>query len=390
MNGIYLDNAATTATRPEVVEAMRPYYTEIYGNPSSLHTFGQRAKCALEGARQTVADLLDADPKEIYFTSGGTESNNLAIKGAAIAYRHRGNHLITSAIEHHAVLNVFEELAQQDFEITVLPVDRHGVIDAEALKAAIRPSTLLISVMLANNEIGTIQPVAEIARLAREHGILIHTDAVQAVGKIPVSVSDLDVDFLSLTAHKFYGPKGIGVLYARHGRTLKPLLQGGHQERILRPGTENIPGAVGLATALRLAYQDLGAESGRIGALRARLENGIQSRLDQVTLNGHPQQRVPNIANLSFAFVEGEALLLALDTMGIAVSTASACSAGSTEPSHVLTAIGVAPLLAEGAIRFSLGRTNTSEEIDYVIDSVAEAVTRLRELSPLGGARTAC
>lgn len=390
MNGIYLDNAATTATRPEVVEAMRPYYTEIYGNPSSLHTFGQKAKRALEEARQTVADLLDADPKEIYFTSGGTESNNLAIKGAAIAYRHRGNHLITSAIEHHAVLNVFHELAQQDFEITVLPVDQHGLVDPEALKAALRPSTVLISVMLANNEIGTIQPVAEIARLARELGILVHTDAVQAVGKLPVSVRDLDVDFLSLTAHKFYGPKGIGVLYARHGRTLKPLLQGGHQERILRPGTENIPGAVGLATALRLAYQDLGAESGRIGALRARLENGIQSRLDQVMLNGHPQQRVSNIANLSFAFVEGEALLLALDTRGIAVSTASACSAGSTEPSHVLTAIGVDPLLAEGAIRFSLGRTNTGAEIDYVIDSVAEAVTRLRELSPLGGARTAC
>jgi len=383
MKEIYLDNAATTAVRPEVTEAMQPYFTEFYGNPSSLHTAGQKAKRALEKSRQVVADVLQAEPGEIFFTSGGTESNNLAIKGFAYANRDRGKHLITSSIEHHAALNVFQTLEHQGFETTFLPVDNYGLVDLNVLKESIRPDTILISVMLTNNEIGTIEPLSKISAMARERGIMVHSDAVQAIGKIPVSVKDLDVDFLSLTAHKFYGPKGVGVLYKRNGIKINSLFEGGHQEHILRPGTENIPGIVGLSTALRLAYQDLDSESARLEALRNRLEEGVLARIDQVTVNGHLHRRVPNISSLSFTFVEGEALLLSLDTMGIAVSTASACSAGSTEPSHVLRAIGLDTLLAQGTLRFSLGWMNSAGEIDYVIDALAETVTRLRELSPI-------
>jgi len=383
MKEIYLDNAATTAVHPEVAEAMKPYFTEVYGNSSSLHTVGQKAKRALEEARQTVADVLQADPGEIYFTSGGTESNNLAIKGFAYANRERGNHLITTPIEHHAALNVFQSLQNQGFEVTYLPVDRHGLVDLDVLRDSFRPETILVSIMLANNEIGTIEPLQAITDMARESGIAVHTDAVQAIGKIPLNVKNLGVDLLSLTAHKFYGPKGIGALYKRDGIKINPLFEGGHQEQILRPGTENIPGIVGLSTALSLAYQDLDSESVRLKALRDRLEEGIISRIDEVTINGHPQQRVPNISSLSFAFVEGEALVLSLDTMGIAVSTASACSAGTTEPSHVLRAIGLDPLLSQGTLRLSLGRSNSTGDIDYTIDAVASAVSRLREFSPI-------
>ena len=387
MKGIYLDNAATTAVHPRVVEAMLPFFSETYGNPSSLHMFGQKAKRALEDARQTVADVLRAEAKEMYFTSGGTESNNLAIKGVAYANRHRGNHLITSPVEHHAVSNVFQELENQGFEITYLPVDQYGIVDLDALRKSIRPDTILISVMLANNEIGTIEPLPEIAAIARERAILLHTDAVQAVGKVQVNVDELGVDLLSLTAHKFYGPKGTGALYVRRGTPIRALLEGGHQERVLRPGTENIPGVVGLATALRLAYQEIDSESVRLAHLRDKLETGIRERIEHVSINGHPDRRVPNISNMSFSFIEGEALLLTLDTQGIAVSTASACSAGSTEPSHVLQAIGLDPVLAQGSARFSFGRTNTEGDVDYVIDAVAETVNRLRELSPLQEAR---
>ena len=383
MKEIYLDNAATTAVRPEVAENMKPYFTEVYGNSSSLHTVGQKAKRALEEARQTVADVLQADPGEIYFTSGGTESNNLAIKGFAYANRERGNHLITTPIEHHAALNVFQSLQNQGFEVTYLPVDRHGLVDLDVLRDSFRPETILVSIMLANNEIGTIEPLQAITDMARESGIAVHTDAVQAIGKIPLNVKNLGVDLLSLTAHKFYGPKGTGALYKRDGIKINPLFEGGHQEQILRPGTENIPGIVGLSTALSLAYQDLDSESVRLKALRDRLEEGIISRIDEVTINGHPQQRVPNISSLSFAFVEGEALVLSLDTMGIAVSTASACSAGTTEPSHVLRAIGLDPLLSQGTLRLSLGRSNSTGDIDYTIDAVASAVSRLREFSPI-------
>ncbi len=383
MREIYLDNAATTAVLPEVADAMRPYLTEIYGNPSSLYSIGQKGKRALEGSRNEVASAIEAEPEGIIFTSGGTESDNLAIKGFAYANSDRGRHLVTSPIEHHAVLNVFHELEKQGFEVSYLPVDRYGMVDPEAVKKIIRPDTILISIMLANNEIGTIEPLKEITALAHERGIAVHTDAVQAVGKIPVSVKELGVDMLSLTAHKIYGPKGTGALYKREGIKLAPLFEGGHQEKILRPGTENIPGVVGLATALRLATGNLDTEAAKISALRDRLESGILSRIDNVTLNGHPQQRVPNISSLNFAFLEGEALLLALDTRGIAVSTASACSADSDEPSHVLTAIGLDPVTARGTLRFSLGINNNSEEIDYVIDAVADAAEQLRQLSPM-------
>jgi len=345
--------------------------------------FGQRAKRALEEARQSVARALGAHPKEIYFTSGGTESNNLAIKGVARANGDRGRHLITSPIEHHAVLNTLHHLETQGYEITYLPVDGQGIVDLNTLEHSIRNDTILISIMLANNEVGTIEPLFEIAALARRKGILLHTDAVQAVGKVPVDVDDLGVDLLSLTAHKLYGPKGTGALYVRQGTRIAPLLHGGHQERTMRPGTENIPGIVGLATATNLACHDLDSESAHLAGLRNRLERGIRDRIQDVRMNGHPELRLPNILNMSFARAEGESLLLALDLRGIAVSTGSACAAGSTEPSHVLRAMGVDSLLAQGSLRFSLGRDNDEDDIDYVLDSLAGIVPRLRELSPV-------
>ena len=382
MRRVYLDHAATSPVRPEVLEAMVPYFSDMMANASSLHMPGQRAKRALEQARQTVASALGAGLKEIYFTSGGTESNNMAIKGAALANRGRGRHLITSSIEHHSVLNAFHHLETEGYEVTYLPVDRYGIVDLNALEESIRDDTILISVMLANNEVGTIEPLSEIAAIAKSKGILLHTDAVQAVGKMRVDVNNLNVDLLSLTAHKFYGPKGTGALCVRAGTRIVPLLHGGHQERTTRPGTENIPGIVGLATALDLARQELDAQPARLAGLRDRLETGIRERIQHVHLNGHPELRLPNISNISFAYVEGESLLLALDTKGIAVSTGSACAAGSTEPSHVLQAMGVEPGLAQGSLRFSLGRDNDADDIDYVLDALAEIVDRLRALSP--------
>lgn len=381
MSRVYLDHAATTPVRPEVVEAMLPYLSEVAGNASSLHMFGQRAKRALEEARQTVAQALGSDPAEIYFTSGGTESDNLALKGVAHAYRERGRHLITAAFEHHAVLHTCQALEEEGYEVTYLPIDRQGLVDLNALSDQIREDTLLVSIMLANNEIGTIQPLAEIASIAREKGVLVHTDAVQAMGKIPVHVGELGVDLLSLTAHKFYGPKGIGALYIRRGTRLASLLHGGHQERAIRPGTENVAGAVALATALRLACQEMEEEGQRLAQLRDQLESGIRERIKDVRLNGHPQLRLPHILNMSFAGVEGESLLLALDMKGIAVSTGSACTAGSTDPSHVLLAMGLGRDLAQGSLRFSLGRDNDADDIAYVLDALVEIVSRLREVS---------
>jgi cysteine desulfurase len=390
VKGIYFDNAATSPVRGEVQEAMNRCMSETFGNASSLHLFGQAAKRALEGARTTVARCLGADAREIYFTSGGTESDNLAIRGVAYANRDKGRHIITSPIEHHAVLNTCLALEREGFEVTYAPVDRYGVIDLDAVKDALRPDTILITVMLANNEVGTVEPITEISALARERGILVHTDAVQGIGKLPVNVDALGVDLLALTAHKFYGPKGQGALYVRKGTKIAPLFLGGHHEGGLRPGTENVPGIVGLATALRLAVQDLDGETTRtqsapaqVGRLRDRLEDGISGRVAEVFPNGHPTRRVPNISNLSFAGVEGESLLLALDMKGIAVSTGSACNAGATEPSHVLRAMGLDWTLAQGSLRFSLGRTNTESEVDYAIDAVTEVVERLRQVSPL-------
>ncbi len=383
MTGIYLDNAATTAVLPEVAEEMLPYLTENYGNPSSLYSIGQKGKRALEESRNEVAHYIGAEPREIYFTSGGTESDNLAVKGYAYANRDQGNHLITSSVEHHAVLNVFHVLETQGFQVTYLPVDRYGFVDPLAVQDAIRSDTILISIMMANNEIGTIQPLKEITAIAREKAIAVHTDAVQAVGKIPVDLKDLGVDLLSLTAHKIHGPKGIGALYKKDGIKLASLFEGGHQEKDLRPGTENVPGAVGLAAALRLSAGSLESGASNLSAMRNKLENGILSRIGNVTVNGHPDHRVPNITSLNFAYLEGEALLLALDVRGIAVSTASACSAGSDEPSHVLTAIGLDPVTARSTLRFSLGKNNTFEEIEHVIETVIETAGQLRQISPM-------
>ncbi|MBC7242425.1 MAG: cysteine desulfurase NifS [Anaerolineae bacterium] len=384
MGSLYFDHAATTPTRPEVIQAMMPYFTEHAGNPSSIHMFGQRAKRALDEARRTVADVLGAKPAEIYFTSGATESNNIAIQGAAKSYAMFGRHLITSAFEHHAVLHTFQALEKQGFQVTYLPVDEQGLVRPEEVEKALRPDTILVSIMLANNEVGTVQPIQEIAGILRRRGILFHTDAVQAVGKIPVNVRELGVDMLSLTAHKFYGPKGVGALYVREGVEIAPLFFGGHQEGVLRPGTQNVPGIVGLAAALRLACQEMKDEGARMRRLRDLLEQSITERIPDVHVNGHPDKRLAHISNVSFAGLDGEALLLALDMQGIAVSTGSACTAGSTEPSHVLRAMGVDPLWARGSIRFSLGRDTTEEDIRFLIEVLATAVSRLRQMAPAG------
>jgi cysteine desulfurase len=382
MSEIYFDNAATTQVRPEVVKQMSLFNAEVCGNPSSLHQAGQRAKRVLEESRYTVAAALGAKDKDIFFTSGGTESNNLAIRGVAQSLRERGRHIITSSIEHHSVLNVCRALEKEGFEITCLPVDQYGILDLNALQDSFRPDTILLSIMLVNNEIGTIQPLSQISAITRGKGILLHTDACQAVGKIPVNVDDLGVDLLSLAAHKFYGPKGQGALYVREGSPIQPILQGGHQERLLRPGTENVPGIVGLATAIGLALEDLPAESARLAVLRNRLEQCVRTRLRGVLFNGHRELRVPNISNISFTSVEGETLLLALDMRGISVSTGSACNAGSIEPSHVLRAMGLDWSTAQGSLRFSLGLQNTEVEVNTVLNALAEIMAQLQPLSP--------
>jgi cysteine desulfurase len=381
MKTIYLDHAATTPVRQEVLDAMAPYFSEIFGNVSSIHMVGQRARKALENARGVIAGCIGADPKEIFFTSGGTESDNLAIKGVAHANKTKGMHLITTKIEHHAVLNCCKSLEEEGFEITYLPVDQCGVVLLPALEEAIRPDTVLISVMLANNETGTLQPVSEIAAIARKRGVLFHTDAVQAVGKIPVKVNELGIDLLSISGHKIYGPKGIGALYIRKGTRISPLLHGGHHERQMRAGTENIPAIVGLAKALELAQAELPSTIKHLTGLRDHLEQGIREKISHVYINGHPIQKLPNILNVSFEFIDGEALLLALDMRGIAVSTGSACASGSTDPSYVLQAMGVKPTRAQGSIRFSLGRENIESEIDFVLGALIEVGSQLRKVS---------
>ncbi|MFH1086809.1 MAG: cysteine desulfurase NifS [Chloroflexota bacterium] len=383
MRYVYLDHSATTPVRPEVLSAMLPYFADHAGNASSLHKAGQRAKRALDEARDTVARALGADPREVYFTSGGTESDNQAIVGVARAQAQRGRHLLTSTIEHHAVLNVCHWLESQGYTVSYVRVDQQGLLDLQALQDSLRPDTVLISVMLANNEVGTVQPLADIVRLAHARGILVHTDAVQAVGKMPVRVDELGVDLLSLTAHKFCGPKGIGALYVRRGTPIEPLLYGGHQEQALRPGTQNIPGIVGLATGVRLATAELPTEAARLAALRDRLQQGILARIPDVQVIGHPTLRLPNILNVSFGGAEGESLLLALDIRGIAVSTGSACAAGSTDPSHVLQAMGLERARADGSLRFSLGHITTEEDIDYTLQMLAEVVGRLRSMLPM-------
>lgn len=383
MKRIYLDNAATTPMEPEVVAAMLPYFTDIYGNPSSLHSFGQEAKRAIEEARDKVALFIGASPEEIVFTSGGTESDNFALKGVAMALREKGDHIITTGIEHHAVLETCHYLEKQGFRITFLPVDGFGILDPGDVRKAITEKTILISVMHANNEIGSIQPLPEISRIAREREVPVHTDAVQTFGHLPINVDDLGVSLLSASAHKFCGPKGIGILYVRKGVKITQFMHGGEQERGRRASTHNVPGIVGLGKAVELAEKVLPAEMETISRLRDRFIQGILAGIDHTRLNGHPVQRLPNNANVCVQYIEGEAMILRLDMSGIACSSGSACSSTSMEPSHVLKSIGLAPEFAHGALRFSLGRHTSEEDIDQVLAVLPGMVEKLRSISPL-------
>ena len=383
MNRIYMDNAATTAVAPQVLEAMLPYFTEVYGNPSSIHSTGRDSRRVVDAARRQVANAIGALPQEIYFTAGGSESDNWAIKGAAFAKQAKGNHIITSAIEHHAVLHTCQWLEKRGFEVTYLPVDEFGRVSVQDVENAITDKTILISIMAANNEIGTLQPIAEIGKLAKEKKILFHTDAVQAVGAIPIDVNALNVDMLSMSAHKFHGPKGIGALYIRKGVRVDTFMHGGAQERGQRAGTENLPGIVGMGKAIELATANLAENAARETRLRDRLIDGIMAAIPDIRLNGHRTQRLPNNVNISFRYVEGEALLLRLDLAGIAGSSGSACTSGSLDPSHVLLAIGLPHEIAHGSLRLSLGTETTDEEVDYVLEKLPEIVSILRAMSPL-------
>lgn len=383
MKRIYLDHAATTPADPEVVKAMLPYFSEIYGNPSSLHAFGQEAKRAVEEARDKIASFISASSDEIVFTSGGTESDNFALKGAALARREKGDHIITTAIEHHAVLETCHYLEKQGFRVTYLPVDRFGIVDPETVKKAITDKTILISVMHANNEIGSIQPIAEIGRIAGEREVPFHTDAVQTFGHLPIDVDDLGVSLLSASAHKLYGPKGVGILYVRKGTKIQSFMHGGEQERGRRASTHNVTGIVGLGKAVELAEKSLPEEMERIIRLRDRFIRVVLEEIDHTRLNGHPVERLPNNVNVCVQYIEGEAMILRLDMSGIACSSGSACSSSSMEQSHVLKSIGLPPELAHGALRFSLGRHTSVEDIDQVLEVLPGIVEKLRSISPL-------
>jgi len=383
MRRIYLDHAATTPTRPEVVKSMLPFFTDAFGNPSSIHSYGQEAKGAVEEARTKVAELIGARSEEIVFTSGGTEADNFALKGVAYANEHKGNHIITTSIEHHAVLEVCKFLERRGFRITRLPMDKYGLVDPDDVRKAITDKTILISVMHANNEVGTIEPVEEIGRIAREAGVYFHSDAVQTVGHIPVNVDELKVALLSISAHKLYGPKGAGVLYIRKGTKLVSLMHGGEHEKRRRAGTENVPAIVGLGKAVELAGQEVGKEAERLAYLRDKLIEGLGEKIDHIRLNGHPTRRLPNNVNVSIDFVEGESMLLNLDLEGICASTGSACSSASLEPSHVLLALGFPAEQAHGSLRFTLGRENTEADVERVLEVLPGIVAKLRAMSPL-------
>ncbi len=380
---IYLDHAATTATRPEVVEAMLPYFTESFGNPSSVYGFSNKSKDAIATARDTIAKSLNADSKDIYFTAGGSESDNWALKETARVYKDKGRHIITSAIEHHAILHTCEFLEKEGFEVTYVGVDENGIIKMDELKTAIRPDTILISVMFANNEIGTIQPIKEIGALAEENGILFHTDAVQAYGQLPIDVNELNIDMLSASGHKLNGPKGIGFLYIRKGIKIRNLIHGGGQERARRAGTENVPGIVGLGKAVEIAVDTMNERTAKEIELRDYLIERVLAEIPYTRLNGDRFNRLPNNANFSFQFIEGESLLIMLDMAGICGSSGSACTSGSLDPSHVLLGIGLPHEIAHGSLRLTLGDENTKEEIDYVIENLKEIVQKLRNMSPL-------
>ena len=380
---IYLDNAATTRTAPEVVEAMLPYLTEQYGNPSAIYSLGSAGKKAINEARRTIAAAIGAKPEEIYFTAGGTEADNWALKAAAECCAGKGRHIITTKIEHHAVLHACGYLEKNGYEVTYLDVDRDGILDSEALKEAIRPDTGLISVMFANNEIGTIQPIREIGAIARERGILFHTDAVQAFGQIPIDVEEMHIDMLSASAHKLNGPKGTGMLYIRSGLKIRSFIHGGAQEKGVRAGTENVPGIVGFAAAVRRALSRMEEKAGRERELRDYLIRRIEGEIPYCRLNGHREKRLPGNVNISFRFIEGESLLIMLDMRGVCASSGSACTSGSLDPSHVLLAIGLEHEEAHGSLRMTLSEENTQEELDEVVGHLAEIVQRLRDMSPL-------
>ncbi len=380
----YFDNAATTKVRPEVLEAMLPYFTENYGNPSSIYKISQKTKKAVETAREQVAKAINApNANEIYFTAGGSESDNWALKGIADSYASKGKHIITSAIEHHAILHTCEYLETKGYEVTYLPVDEYGVVSPESVKAAIRPDTILVSVMFANNEIGTIEPIKEIGAVCREAGVLFHTDAVQAVAHVPIDVQDMNIDMLSMSGHKFYGPKGIGAMYIRKGIKIPSFIHGGAQERKRRAGTENVPGIVGIGKAIELAVSELDTEMPRLIALRTKLINGILDKVPYARLNGHPENRLPGNVNISFEYIEGESILLLLDMNEICASSGSACTSGSLDPSHVLLAIGLPHEKAHGSLRLTMGHFTTEEEVDFVLEKLPPIVERLREMSPL-------
>lgn len=382
MKRIYLDNSATTKVSKEVMDAMLPYFTETYGNPSSLHTMGQEANVAIQKAREQVARAIGADAGEIIFTSCGTEADNLALIGSAYANRKKGDHIITSSVEHPAILRTCEFLEKEGFKLTYLPVDRYGMVNPADVEASITPQTTLVSVMFVNNEIGTIQPVKEIGRIAKSHNIYFHTDAVQGVGKLPINVKDQNIDMLSLAGHKIHAPKGVGALYVRKGTRIQALIHGGGQERNMKSGTENVPGIVGLGQACEVAARDLEKNAAHMTRLRDKLMDGIL-KIDHVKLNGHRTIRSPNNVNVSFSFIEGESLLLFLDMAGIEASTGSACSSKNLKASHVLLACGMAPEEAHGSLRLTNSEFNTEEEIDYVLETIPGVVDRLRAMSPL-------
>jgi cysteine desulfurase len=381
MRRVYLDNNATTRMREEVLEAMLPFYKDLYGNASSIHSFGRPARKAIDEARVHVAELLGAaSPEEIIFTSGGTESDNFAILGVTRALKAKGNHIITTTIEHHAVLNTCKSLEKEGCKVTYLGVDKYGVVNLEELKKAITDKTVLITIMYANNETGTIEPIIDIGNIAKEKGVYFHTDAVQAVGKLDFKVKDMNIGLLAMSGHKIYGPKGVGAI--KKGTKIIPQVLGGHHEMGKRAGTENVAGIIGLGEAARLAKRDI-PDEGRIKDLRDYLYKGIISKIEDVKLNGHPEKRLPNTLNVSFTYLEGESIILNLDMEGIAVSTGSACTSGTLEPSHVLTAMGIDAINTQGSVRFSLGRDNTKEDMDYVIGVLPPIIKRLRAMSPL-------
>lgn len=383
MKNVYFDNAATTKLDGDVLNDMMPYLTDNYGNASSIYKLGKTSRKAVEEAREKIANILNCKPNEIYFTAGGSESDNTAIKGIARANKNKGNHIITSKIEHPAVLDSCHDLEKEGFEVSYISVDENGTIDLEELKKEIKPTTILITVMTANNEIGTIQPINEIGEIAHEHNIYFHTDAVQAIGNIKIDVNEMNIDSLSLSGHKFYGPKGIGVLYVKNGVSFNKYISGGHQERNKRAGTENVAGIVGLASAMERAYKELNEHNKKISELRDYYETSILEKIPYVKVNGNVKNRLPGNSNISFRYIEGEGLLLNLDLKGICASSGSACTSGSLDPSHVLLAIGLPHEIAHGSLRISIGKYNTKEEIDYLIDSLVEIVNKLRNMSPL-------